>query len=163
MMGNISVLWEHCCSVSAWYRVTLKRCSTWYVAFAVGLIHAPVYSPFSSPSLGEGSCCPADPHSFGVVGEAKGEMGQGQAGLWDQRVSEEIVLGWRNSWEWVGEDIPVLLQHTIMVQKPFICRSVSAAESEGLRGGRGDKGGSEGGEGNLHSGGCKTPVSPFPK
>lgn len=90
-------------------------------------------------------------------------MGQGQADLWDQRVSEGIVLGWRNPWEWVGEDIPVLPCNTPSWYKSSLSAGWSAAESEGLRGGRGGKGGSEGGEGNLRSGGCKTPVSPFPK
>lgn len=58
----------------------------------MGPIHAPLYSPSSSPSLGVGSCCPAGPTLWQG---GRGDMGWEQAGLWDQQVSEGTVLGWK--------------------------------------------------------------------
>lgn len=62
----ISVLCKCCSSACEWYQVTLKCCSTWYVAFT---------TPFSSLSLGVGNCCPADHTLWGEGG--KGGNGEG--------------------------------------------------------------------------------------
>lgn len=124
----------------------------------------PLSIPPSVPHpSGRGAAAPLTP-TLSEQGGGKGGDGAGagwsvgSVGLRGDCVGMEEPLGMGR-----GRHPCAALQHPIMVQKLFICRSVSAAESEGLRGGRGGKGGSEGGEGNLHSGGCKTPVSPFPK
>lgn len=54
------------------------------------------------------------------------------------------------------------LQHAIMVQTPFICRSVPAAESEGLTGGKGGSVVVRAGRETSGRVAAKLPSAPFP-